>query len=157
VIEDKLRELGLILPPPAAPAFQYLPVTVHGGIAYVSGQLPKEGDEVRITGKVGGTLDLETARRAARICILQGLSCLKAAIGSLDAVERVLKVTGFVASAPGFVQQPKVIDAASNLLVEVFGERGRHAREFLEQRKLAEEMERKEHGAAKDKAHGFSQ
>jgi enamine deaminase RidA (YjgF/YER057c/UK114 family) len=128
VIEDKLRDMGLVLPPPAAPAFQYVPVAVHGGIAYVSGQLPKEGDEVRITGKVGGTLDLETAQRAARICILQGLSCLKAAIGSLDAVERVLKVTGFVASAPGFVQQPKVIDAASNLLVELFGERGRHAR-----------------------------
>jgi enamine deaminase RidA (YjgF/YER057c/UK114 family) len=128
MVEDKLKELGLILPPPATPAFQYVPVTVHAGVAYVSGQLPKEGEEVRITGKVGGGVDLETAQRAARICILQGLSCLKAAIGSLDAVERVLKVTGFVASAPGFVQQPKVIDAASSLLVEVFGDRGRHAR-----------------------------
>jgi enamine deaminase RidA (YjgF/YER057c/UK114 family) len=128
MVEDKLREMGLILPPPATPTFQYVPVTIHAGVAYVSGQLPKEGDEVRITGKVGGGVDLETAQRAARICILQGLSCLKAAIGNLDAVERVLKVTGFVASAPGFVQQPKVIDAASSLLVEVFGDRGRHAR-----------------------------
>jgi len=128
MVEDKLKELGLTLPSPATPAFQYVPVTVHAGVAYVSGQLPKEGQEVRITGKVGDGIDLETAQRAARICILQGLSCLKAAIGNLDAVERVLKVTGFVASAPGFVQQPQVIDAASNLLVEVFGERGRHAR-----------------------------
>ena len=128
MVEDKLREMGLILPPPATPTFQYVPVTIHAGVAYVSGQLPKEGEEVRITGKVGGGVDLETAQRAARICILQGLSCLKASIGNLDAVERVLKVTGFVASAPGFVQQPKVIDAASSLLVEVFGDRGRHAR-----------------------------
>jgi enamine deaminase RidA (YjgF/YER057c/UK114 family) len=73
-------------------------------------------------------VDAEAAQRAARICILQGLSCLKAAIGSLDNVERILKVTGFVASAPGFIQQPSVIDAASNLLFELFGERGLHAR-----------------------------
>ena len=128
MVEDKLKELGLTLPSPATPAFQYVPVTVHAGVAYVSGQLPKEGQEVRITGKVGDGIDLETAQRAARICILQGLSCLKAAIGSLDNVEQVLKLTGFIASAPGFVQQPKVLDAASMLLVELFGERGRHAR-----------------------------
>jgi enamine deaminase RidA (YjgF/YER057c/UK114 family) len=80
---------------------------------------------------VGETVDTEAAQRAARICILQGLSCLKAAIGSLDRVERILKVTGFIASAPGFVQQPRVLDAASNLLVELFGERGRHARSAI--------------------------
>ena len=113
---------------PAAPAFEYVPVTLHAGVAYVSGQLPKEDGEVRICGKVGGDVDIETARRAARICILQGLSCLKAEIGSLDRVERVLKVTGFVASASGFSQQPKVIDAASSLLVDLLGDAGRHAR-----------------------------
>jgi enamine deaminase RidA (YjgF/YER057c/UK114 family) len=128
VVEEKLKELGLSLPPPAEPSFQYVPVTIHAGVAYVSGQLPKENGEVRITGKVGDAVDTEAAQRAARICILQGLSCLKAAIGSLDNVERILKVTGFVASAPGFIQQPRVIDAASNLLSELFGERGRHAR-----------------------------
>ena len=116
VVEEKLKELGLSLPPPAEPSFQYVPVTIHAGVAYVSGQLPKENGEVRITGKVGDAVDAEAAQRAARICILQGLSCLKAAIGSLDNVERILKVTGFVASAPGFIQQPRVIDAASNLL-----------------------------------------
>jgi len=127
-VEEQLKKLGLSLPPPAEPTFQYAPVIVHNGVAYVSGQLPKEDGEVRITGKVGDALDVETARRAAQICILQGLSCLKSAIGSLDNVDRILKVTGFVASAPGFNQQPQVIDAASNLLSDLFGERGRHAR-----------------------------
>ena len=127
-VEEKLKKLGLSLPPPAEPSYQYVPVTIHAGVAYVSGQLPKENGEVRITGKVGDAVDAEAAQRAARICILQGLSCLKAAIGSLDNVEQILKVTGFVASAPGFTQQPRVIDAASNLLSELFGERGRHAR-----------------------------
>ena len=128
LVEEKLKKLGLSLPPPAEPSFQYVPVTIHAGVAYVSGQLPKENGEVRITGKVGDAVDAEVAQSAARICVLQGLSCLKAAIGSLDNVERILKVTGFVASAPGFIQQPRVLDAASNLLFELFGEHGRHAR-----------------------------
>jgi enamine deaminase RidA (YjgF/YER057c/UK114 family) len=127
-IEDKIRELGLELPSAANPAFEYVPVVEHAGIAYVSGQLPKEDGEVRIIGKVGAEIDIETAQHAARICILQGLSCLKAALGTLDRIDRVLKVTGFVASAPGFTQQPRVIDAASSLLGAIFGERGRHAR-----------------------------
>jgi len=130
-VEEKLEKLGLSLPPAAEPSFQYVPVTVHAGVAYVSGQLPRENGEVRITGKVGEGVNIEAARRAARICILQGLSCLKAAIGSFDNVERILKVTGFVASAPGFIQQPRVLDAASNLLVELFGEHGRHARSAI--------------------------
>jgi enamine deaminase RidA (YjgF/YER057c/UK114 family) len=129
MIEARLKELGLTLPPPAQPVFQYVPVTVHRDVAYVSGQLPKEDDgEVRIVGKVGAEIDVETAQRAARICIMQALSVLNAAVGSLDRVERILKVTGFVASAPGFVQQPRVIDAASTLLTDLFGEAGRHAR-----------------------------
>ena len=127
-IESKLRELGLELPPAASPAFEYVPVVVHGGIAYVSGQLPKEDGEVRIIGKVGADIDIDAAQQAARICILQGLSCLKAALGTLDRIDRILKVTGFVASAPGFTQQPRVIDAASSLLAAILGERGRHAR-----------------------------
>jgi len=131
LVEEQLKKLGLSLPPPAEVTFQYVPVAVHNGVAYVSGQLPKEDGEVRITGKVGDALDIETAQRAARICILQGLSCLKSAIGSLDNVERILKVTGFVASAPGFSQQPRVIDAASNLLFNLFGERSRHARSAI--------------------------
>ena len=105
-----------------------MPVTLHNGVAYVSGQMPKVDGEVRVFGKVGREVDLETAREQARICILQGLACLRAALGSLDRVERVLKINGFVASAPGFNAQPKVIDAASDLLMEIFGDPGRHAR-----------------------------
>ena len=130
-VEQKLQEMGLTLPEAASPSFQYVPVVVHGGIAYVSGQLPKVDGEVKVTGKVGGTVTIEEAQESARICILQGLSCIKDAVGSLDRVERILKVTGFVNSAPGFSQQPKVIDAASNLLGELFGEAGRHARSAI--------------------------
>ncbi|HKQ23085.1 MAG TPA: RidA family protein [Burkholderiales bacterium] len=130
-IEHKLAKLGIVLPAAAVPAFQYVPVTVHERQAFVSGQLPREGDEVRIVGKVGNDVSVERAQAAARLCILQGLACLKQTFGSLDRIEQVLKVTGFVASAPMFNQQPKVIDAASELLVQVFGESGRHARSAI--------------------------
>ncbi|MEQ8297491.1 MAG: RidA family protein [Nitratireductor sp.] len=128
MFEARLRELGLDLPPAAEPSFNYVPVTVHNGTAYLSGQLPKRDGAVRIVGKAGAEVDLETAREEARICILQGLACLRDALGGLDHIERILKVTGFVASAPGFNAQPAVIDAASDLLGEIFGPAGRHAR-----------------------------
>lgn len=128
MIADRLAERGLTLPQAADPSFNYLPVTLHNGVAYVSGQMPKVDGEVRVFGKVGGEVDLETARGEARICILQGLACLEAALGSLDRVTRILKVNGYVASARDFNAQPKVLDAASDLLVEIFGETGRHAR-----------------------------
>jgi enamine deaminase RidA (YjgF/YER057c/UK114 family) len=128
MIEARLAALGLRLPKAAAPAFHYLPVTVHERVAYVSGQLPKVDGEVRLLGKVGDDVSIAEAQEAARICILQALACLKQELGSLERVERVLKLTGFVASAPGFSQQPAVIDAASRLLTEAFGETGRHAR-----------------------------
>lgn len=127
-VRAKLEALGLKLPEATPPAFEYLPVVVHGDVAWVSGQIPRAGSGVLVTGKVGGEVDLEAARTAARACVLQGLAQLEVALGSLDRVTRVLKVTGFVASAGGFVQQPQVIDAASQLLVQVFGDVGRHAR-----------------------------
>ena len=127
-IENRLMALGLTLPAPSAPAFQYVPVVIHRDVAYVSGQLPRMGGGVVRAGKVGREVSVEHAQNAARICILQGLACLKQALGSLDQVKRILKVTGFVASAPGFVEQPAVIDAASQLLVDLFGNAGRHAR-----------------------------
>lgn len=126
--EQRLKEAGIALPDPALPSFNYVPVAVHRGVAHVSGQLPKVDGEVRVTGKVGREVDLESAQGEARICILQGLASLKAELGTLDRVERILKVNGYVASAPGFNAQPTVIDAASELLVRVFGEAGRHAR-----------------------------
>ena len=126
--EKRIEKLGLELPAAAVPAFNYVPVVVHGGLAWVAGQLPKVGDKILVTGKVGREVTLEAARGEAKICILQALACLKQALGSLDRVERIVKVVGFVASAPGFNDQPKVIDAASELLIGVFGEAGRHAR-----------------------------
>lgn len=128
MLEDRLQQMGLSLPAAASPAYQYVAVTVHNGIAYVSGQLPKVDGEVRLTGKVGADVTLEQAQEAARICVLQGLACLTEALGSSARIGRILKVTGFVASAPGFNDQPKVLDAASYLLVDAMGDAGRHAR-----------------------------
>ena len=131
MFEKKLAELGIELPEAAKPAFNYIPVTLHRGLAHVSGQLPKIGSDILVRGKVGAEVSLEIAQGEARICILQGLACLKQALGSLDRIERILKVGGFVASAPGFNDQPKVLDAASNLLGDIFGEAGRHARSAI--------------------------
>lgn len=125
---DRLAGLGLTLPTAAKPVFSYMPVTRHGDLLMVSGQLPKVDGEVRIVGAVGEEVNLEEAQEAARICTLQGLACAADFLGSLDLVDRVLRVTGFVASAPTFHDQPKVIDAASELLTEIFGGAGKHAR-----------------------------
>lgn len=130
-IDDRIAELGITLPASKKPAFEYVAVVLHGNIAYVSGQLPWIDAQNVISGKVGADVDLERAQEAARLCTLFALANLKNEIGSLDAVERVLKVTGFVASAPGFTSQPKVIDAASKLLGDIFGEQGRHARSAI--------------------------
>src|SRR5262245_32564889 len=129
-VSSRLNELGIVLPTAAVPAFQYVPVTVLEKMAFVSGQLPRDGDSI-VTGTVGSEIDVDRPLPAACLCILQALACLQQALGSLDNVAQVLKVTGFVASSPGFNQQPKVIDAASELLAQVFGESGRHARSAI--------------------------
>jgi enamine deaminase RidA (YjgF/YER057c/UK114 family) len=128
VIERRLEELGLELPEAIAPLYSYVPVTIHQGVAYVSGQVPRIKGEVPYTGKVGRDVTIGQAQELAEICVLKGLSCLKEAIGSLDNVEQVLKVTGFVQTAPGYYEPSKVLDAASELLEKIFGEKGRHAR-----------------------------
>jgi enamine deaminase RidA (YjgF/YER057c/UK114 family) len=97
-------------------------------MAYVSGQLPRSGGQVLFTGKAGADVSLVQAQAAAEACVLQALAQLKVGLGDLGRVLRILKVTGYVASAPGFMQQPQVIDAASNLLLLAFGDAGRHAR-----------------------------
>lgn len=127
-IERRLEELGLELPEAVAPLYSYVPVKIHQGVAYVSGQVPRVDGEVPYTGKVGRDVTVDQARELAKICVLKGLSCVKAAIGNLDDVEQILKVTGYVQTAPGFSEPSKVIDAASELLVDLFGESGRHAR-----------------------------
>jgi enamine deaminase RidA (YjgF/YER057c/UK114 family) len=124
----RLAELNLRLPAAAVPAFDYVPATVHGDLMFVSGQLPKEGGEVRVTGTVGAGVTIAEARRAAEVCVLQGLACAAEHLGGLDRVARVLRVTGYVASTPDFHDQPRVVDAASELLGRIFAEEGRHAR-----------------------------
>ncbi len=130
-IARRLEELGLALPEAAKPSFNYVPVVVHDGLAYVSGQLPKVDGEVRVFGKVGAEVGVDVAREQARICVLQALACLQAELGSCDRISRVVKLTGFVASAPGFNEQPRVVDAASDLIVEILGPIGRHARSAI--------------------------
>lgn len=120
--------MGLTLPEPATPRFSYVPVVVHDSTAFVSGQLPWVGRDLHALGKLGAEVSVDVGCQAARLCVLQGLAVLEQALGSLDRVDKVLKVTGFVASAPDFFEQPRVIDAASQLLVETFGDAGRHAR-----------------------------
>jgi enamine deaminase RidA (YjgF/YER057c/UK114 family) len=127
----RLALLGLRLPEVKAPAFKYVPVVAHGGIAYVSGQLPWAGGEVMSPGKVGREVSIEQAQEAARVCVLQALAWLDLQLTGLDEVERALKITGFVASGPGFDQQPAVIDAASDILLKVFGHGGQHARSAI--------------------------
>jgi enamine deaminase RidA (YjgF/YER057c/UK114 family) len=125
---QRLAALGLKLPTPSVPAYNYVPATVHGKMMYVSGQVPKEDGEVKIVGTLGLDIDIEEARHAAEICAMQCLSCAAEVIGGLDHIDRVLRLTGYVASAPNFHQQPRVIDAASALISQVFGDDGRHAR-----------------------------
>lgn len=127
-VEDRLTELGLELPPAPAPVANYVPVTVAGGLAFVAGQVAAEAGRPLWQGKVGREVDPEAAAAAARRCALQALAALREALGSLDRVRRVLRVTVYVASAEGFTAQPSVANGASDLLVEVFGEAGRHAR-----------------------------
>ena len=118
--------------PQAAPAGgAYTPVVVHGGVAYVSAQLPRQDGEVKFIGKVGAEIDLAGAREAARLSAMQCLAALDAALGGLDRVERLLKVSAYVAAAPGFTQISAVTDGASECFAAVLGERGLHARTSL--------------------------
>lgn len=126
-VADRLQSIGLALPTPAAAAGNYLPVLEIDGWFYVSGQLPMVDGQLTCVGHVGAEVSVEDAYQAARTCAINALALLAQAAGSLETIQLV-KVGGFVASAPGFTAQPKVINGASDLLVEVLGERGRHAR-----------------------------
>ena len=126
-IEQRLAELGIELPTPAAPVAAYVPVVVAGGMAYVSGQLPFVGGQL-VTGRLGDDVSLEQGTAAAQACGLMILAQLKATLGSLDRVERVVKLGAFVNSTMDFTDQPKVANGASELMAQVFGEAGKHAR-----------------------------
>ena len=128
-IEDRLKELGIELPVAAAPAANYLPYTLSGNTLYISGQLPMESGKVAVTGLVGSDVDVATAQRAAELCAINILAQAKAALGGdLGKIRRVLKLNGFIASAPGFIEQHLVMNGASNLFANVLGEPGKHAR-----------------------------
>ena len=123
----RLAELDITLPKPAAPLAAYVPAVRTGSLVYTSGQLPLIGGEVTHAGKVGAEVTPEEAKTAARTCALNALAAIHALVG-VDSVTRVVKVVGFVASAPGFNGQPGVVNGASEFLGEVFGEAGTHAR-----------------------------
>jgi enamine deaminase RidA (YjgF/YER057c/UK114 family) len=126
--EERIRELGLELPEVAAPAGSYVPTARTGSLIYTSGQVPFVKGELHVLGKVGAEVDPEQAAEQARICALNCVAALKAEVGELSRIARIVKVVGFVASAPDFFGQPKVINGASDLLREIFGEAGAHAR-----------------------------
>lgn len=128
VIADRLIELGLEVPSLATPAGAYIPAVVSGNLVFTSGQLPFAAGALPATGKVGADVSAEDAKTYAATCVLNALAAVQFAIGSLDRVTRVVKVVGFVSSDPSFTGQPGVINGASELLGEIFGDAGVHAR-----------------------------
>jgi enamine deaminase RidA (YjgF/YER057c/UK114 family) len=127
-IESRLKELGLTLSAVSAPTNSYVSVKQTGTLLFVSGHGPKKDGKYPYLGKVGSEVTLEQAQESARLCIINCLASLQDYLGDLDKVKGIIKVVGYVSSIPTFTDQPKVINAASDLLIEVFGEAGRHAR-----------------------------
>lgn len=127
-IDNRLAELGISLPKPAAPVASYVPAVESGGLLHISGQISVAEDGNLILGRLGEDMNLERGIEAARRCGIMLLAQIEAALGSLDRVERIVKLGAFVNSAPNFTDQPKVANGASQLMQEVFGEAGRHAR-----------------------------
>ncbi len=126
-IDARLAELGITLPAPAAPVATYVPFVEANGLLHISGQISLS-DGALMTGRLGEDRDLDYGVRAARACALNLIAQMKAALGDLDRVERIVKLGAFISSAPGFTDQPKVANGASDLMVEIFGDAGRHAR-----------------------------
>ena len=127
-IDQRLAEIGLTLPQPAAPVASYVPAVEQGGLLHISGQISFAEDGSLIKGRLGEDMNVDAGIAAARRCGVMLLAQMKAALGSLDRVERIVKLGVFVNSAPAFVDQPKVANGASELMQEVFGDSGRHAR-----------------------------
>ena len=127
-VEERLAERGLELPPVSRPVANYVPAVRSGNLLFLAGQVPRDADGRLLAGKVGDTMDIDAAYRAARACALQALSVVKDEIGDLDRVARVVRVLGLVNAVPDFVEQPAVVNGFSDLMVEAFGDAGRHAR-----------------------------
>ena len=128
--EEKLKELGITLPEAPIPAGNYIPAVKTGNLLFISGQIPLENGKVAYTGKVSDA-NLETAQKSAKSCAINILAQIKRETGSLDKVTKIVKLSGFVNSVPEFTQHPKVINPASDLMFEVFGKKGKHARVAL--------------------------
>ncbi|OWV82538.1 hypothetical protein ATY75_27325 [Rhizobium sp. N122] len=128
-IAKRLTEMGITLPEAAAPAANYVPYVISGNLLYISGQLPLEGGKIAVSGHLGKTVDVAAGQRGAELCAINILAQAKAALGGdLGRIRRVIKLNGFVASAPDFIEQHLVINGASNLIAGVLGEAGKHAR-----------------------------
>jgi enamine deaminase RidA (YjgF/YER057c/UK114 family) len=127
-VDERLAELGLSLPAVAKPAGAYVPAITTGNLVFTAGQLPSTAGVLPATGKVGADVTPEDAKQYARVCVLNGLAAAQSVIGSLDRIVKVVKVVGFVSSDPAFTGQPAVINGASELLGEIFGAAGAHAR-----------------------------
>ncbi|KAF6244073.1 hypothetical protein C6988_00355 [Nitrosopumilus sp. b1] len=127
MIDEKIESLGITLPDPPTPAGSYIPVVVTGNLAFVSGQIPMQNGKVLFTGKVSND-NIDEAKKSAKICAINILAQLKRELGNLDRVTRIVRLSGFVNSTPDFTAHPKVINEASDLIHEIFGEKGKHAR-----------------------------
>ena len=130
MIEERIAELGFELPSPPKPVGSYVPVVIEGDMVYVSGQIPLQSGTVPevFKGKVTSVVNIEIAQEAARVCTLNALSQIKAALGGLDRVRKFVRLSGYVNSDPTFTDQPKIINAASDMLAYIFGEVGKHSR-----------------------------
>jgi enamine deaminase RidA (YjgF/YER057c/UK114 family) len=139
VIENKLKELGVELPNPPVPAANYIGFVRVGNLLFIGGNIGRINGVLKYRGKVGDKVTLEQAYDAARNCALNHLATMRAALGDLDLVERIVKVLGYVNVAPGFTDMPKVVNGESDLLVQVFGEKGRHTRAAVGVSSLSQE------------------
>ncbi len=130
-IEDRLKEMNITLPKAAAPAANYVPFVKSGDYLYVSGQIPMGASGLEYIGKLGENTSVEDGQAAAKLCALNILAQAKSALGELENIKQLVKLVGFVNSAPDFIDQPKVINGASDFMVEVMGDKGRHARSAI--------------------------
>jgi enamine deaminase RidA (YjgF/YER057c/UK114 family) len=127
LIEEKLKTLGVTLPNPPTPAGSYVPAIKTGNLLFISGQIPMEDGKVIFTGKVTNE-NIETAKKSAKMCAINLLSQMKRELGSLDKVTKIVRISGFINSDPEFYQHPKIINVASDLFFEIFGDKGKHSR-----------------------------
>src|SRR5574342_1122535 len=128
MIDEKLDKLGITLPTPPKPVASYIPVVKTGNLVFVSGQIPIIDGKVAYCGKVTKDLSIEDAQRAARLCVINALAQLKSELQNLDKISKIVRLSGFVNSPPDFIEQPKVINGASDLLYDIFEKKGQHTR-----------------------------